>query len=83
MNENFPFPQNKNRNRKGMIVLDTEKDRGTNLGSAFEGRDKVYMDVDRMINEGMSGGSVHSRSDTTNIEEARDLYKEQPPHEID
>ena len=28
-----------------------------------------------MINEGLSGGSVHARNDTTNIEEARDLMK--------
>ena len=25
----------------------------------YEGRDKVYVDVDRMINEGMAGGTVH------------------------
>lgn len=47
----------------------------------FEGRDKAFMDVDRMINEGMSGGSVHARYDTTNIEEARNLEEEEPPYE--
>jgi hypothetical protein len=36
-----------------------------------------------MINEGLSGGSVHGRHDTTNIEEARELLKEQPPYECD
>ncbi|MFD2443063.1 hypothetical protein ACFSO7_03610 [Bacillus sp. CGMCC 1.16607] len=46
----------------------------------YEGKDKVYLDVDRMINEGMSGGSVHMRADSTNIEEARDLYEEEPPY---
>lgn len=51
--------------------------------SLYEGRDKAYMDIDRMINEGMSGGSVHSRRDTTNIEEARDLVEEQPPYECE
>jgi hypothetical protein len=66
-----------------MIVLNKGKDKLTELGSAYEGRDKVFMDVDRMINEGMSGGSVHSRHDTTNIEEARDLKQEQPPYECD
>lgn len=63
--------------------MDNRKDKVTDLGSAYEGRDKAYMDVDRMINEGMSGGSVHSREDTTNIEEARELHKEQPPYESD
>jgi len=46
-----------------------------------EGRDNVYLDVDRMINEGMSGGSVHMREGYTNIEEARDLHEEDPPFE--
>jgi hypothetical protein len=36
-----------------------------------------------MINEGLSGGSVHMREDTTNIEEARDLVKEERPHQIE
>lgn len=55
----------------------------TNQGSAYEGRDVAYMDIDRMINEGMSGGSVHARHDTANIEEARDLFEESPPHEVE
>lgn len=48
----------------------------------FEGKDKVYLDIDRIINEGLSGGSVHSRHDTTNIEEARNLSEEEPPSQI-
>lgn len=44
-----------------------------------EGKDKVALDVDRFINEGLSGGSVHSREGNTNIEEARDLEPEEPP----
>ncbi len=46
-----------------------------------EGRDEYYMDVDRYINEGMAGGSVFERDRFTNIEEARDLEKEEPPIE--
>lgn len=83
MYENSPFPQTRNSLRKGMMVLDKGKDKVTDLGSAYEGRDKVFMDVDRMINEGMSGGSVHSRHDTTNIEEAHEFLEEQPPYECD
>lgn len=52
-------------------------------GSQYEGRDKVYLDIDRMINEGMSGGSVHMRGEQTNIEEARDLKEEEPPFKVD
>lgn len=45
----------------------------------YEGKDKVYLDIDRMINEGLSGGSVHGREDFANIEEAREFSEEQPP----
>ncbi|WP_226670094.1 hypothetical protein [Metabacillus litoralis] len=49
----------------------------------YEGKDKAYLDIDRMINEGLSGGSVHMRDESTNIEEARNLTKEDPPHKVD
>lgn len=49
----------------------------------YEGKDQVYLDVDRMVNEGMSGGSVHMREDSTNIEEAVDFFPEDPPKEIE
>jgi hypothetical protein len=45
----------------------------------YEGKDKVFLDEDRIINEGLSGGSVHMREGATNIEQARDLEEEQPP----
>jgi hypothetical protein len=50
--------------------------------SYYEGRDKAFMDVDRMINEGMGGGDVQMRQIRTNIEEARELTEEEPPNEI-
>jgi hypothetical protein len=56
--------------------------KATDKGVDYEGRDELYLDIDRMINEGMSGGSVHYRENITNIEEARDLEAEAPPHEI-
>ncbi|MEH7253527.1 hypothetical protein V7111_15480 [Neobacillus niacini] len=59
--------------------MENRKDVQVKKDLLFEGRDKVYLDIDRMINEGMSGGSVHSRQDSTNIEEARDLTEEEPP----
>lgn len=46
-----------------------------------EGRDKAYVDVDRMINEGMAGGTVHRYENQANIEESCDLYPEDPPNE--
>ncbi|WP_041088243.1 hypothetical protein [Jeotgalibacillus soli] len=47
--------------------------------TCHEGRDKACFDVDRFINEGMSGGSVHRRHHKANIEEAMDLEQEAPP----
>ncbi|RST75151.1 hypothetical protein D4T97_007785 [Siminovitchia acidinfaciens] len=44
-----------------------------------EGRDRYFMDVDRMENEGMSGGSVFMRDDSTNIEQSTDFFPEDPP----
>jgi hypothetical protein len=45
-----------------------------------EGRAEAYLDVDRMINEGLSGGSVHMRGETANIEPSIELPKEEPPN---
>lgn len=64
-----------------MIKMDQKKENRVTQGTDYEGKDKVFLDIDRMINEGMSGGTVHARHDTTNIEEARDLHEEQPPYE--
>jgi hypothetical protein len=47
----------------------------------YEGREKAYVDVDRMINEGMAGGTVHRYENNANIEESRDLSAEDPPKE--
>lgn len=49
----------------------------------FEGKDQVYLDIDRMINEGMSGGSVHMREGaiTANIEEVTPFMEETPPNQ--
>lgn len=48
-----------------------------------EGRDKYAMDVDRMINEGMAGGTVDLRYNNPQIDEAVDLEEEEPPHHVD
>ena len=48
-------------------------------GSDYEGRDKKFVDVDRMINEGLGGGTVHGHQSGL-IEESRgDLDQEDPP----
>lgn len=50
--------------------------------SQYEGRDEYFVDVDRMVNEGLSGGSVHMRADSTNIEEATDFFREDEPKQV-
>ena len=79
---NYPIFRKISRKWEGIDGMDKNKEKLINKGSTFEGRDQVYLDIDRMINEGMSGGSVHPRQETTNIEQARDLVKEEPPYEI-
>ena len=45
-----------------------------------ENKDSVYLDIDRIINEGMAGGNVYSAGDFQNIEEAHDFDDETPPN---
>ncbi len=47
--------------------------------SKYEGRDKYFMDLDRMTNEGLAGGTVNNRYDHPQIEEAQDFIEEEPP----
>lgn len=56
-----------------------KKEMSENKDMLYEGRDEAYLDIDRMINEGLSGGSVHRSEDRANIEEARELPSEEPP----
>lgn len=51
--------------------------------SKYEGRDQYFIDVDRMINEGMAGGTIINREDNQQIGEARSFEKEEPPLELE
>ncbi|NYE05603.1 hypothetical protein F4694_002356 [Bacillus niacini] len=65
-----------------MVIVEEGKKVQTKTDLQYEGKDQVYLDIDRIINEGLSGGSVHARPDTTNIEEARNLTEEEPPSNV-
>lgn len=39
-------------------VLVANKDNDKNKDSLYEGRDSKFMDIDRMVNEGLGGGNV-------------------------
>jgi hypothetical protein len=54
----------------------------TDKRSQYEGRDEAYMDIDRMVNEGMAGGTVSNRYDRIQIEQSLDLFEEAPPVEL-
>jgi hypothetical protein len=45
--------------------------------SLYEGRDNYFVDEDRMINEGLAGGTVITREENKQIEEARELPLEE------
>jgi hypothetical protein len=75
----FSLLYSKNRYKKEEIIMNKKNSNDFKEDTMYEGKDKSFLDVDRMINEGMSGGSVHMREETTNIEEARDLVEEEPP----
>ena len=70
-------------NGKDWRTLDKKNERQRNQDLSYEGKDQVYLDIDRIINEGLSGGSIHRRNDTTNIEEARELTVEEPPNSVE
>jgi hypothetical protein len=76
-----PFSQNIIRFGKGMVIVQEKNKELIKEDTKYEGRDKAYLDIDRMINEGLSGGSVHIRQDGTNIEESHVLENEEPPYE--
>ncbi|OLO36417.1 hypothetical protein BTR23_15210 [Alkalihalophilus pseudofirmus] len=59
---------------------DQNKDKFEN---ANEDRANFFMDVDRMINEGLGGGTVSMNYNSGEIEEARDLVEEEPPHQTE
>ncbi|WNF37541.1 hypothetical protein RJD24_03505 [Bacillaceae bacterium IKA-2] len=50
-----------------------------NKDSKYEGRDKLYLDLDRMTNEGLAGGRVTENYEHPQIEAAQDLKEEEPP----
>ncbi|UOE95465.1 hypothetical protein [Alkalihalobacillus sp. LMS39] len=48
-----------------------------------EGRDRKFVDIERMIDDGLGGGTVNMEEDSGLIEEARPLEDEEPPHHVD
>jgi hypothetical protein len=73
-------PLSKTKERRLIGMKKDNKDDQFLPDTNYEGKQKAFLDVDRFINEGMSGGSVHMRENTTNIEEAIEITDyEEPP----
>jgi hypothetical protein len=73
-------PLSKTKERRLMSMKKDNKNDKFLPDTNYEGKEKAFLDVDRFINEGMSGGSVHMRKNTTNIEEAIEITDyEEPP----
>lgn len=47
----------------------------------YENKHSAYLDIDRIINEGMAGGNVYTAGNSQNIEESLDFTAEDPPNE--
>lgn len=58
-----------------MTIVSDEKKR------APEGKDKYELDVDRMINEGMGGGSIRSVYGREQIGETHEIPEQEEPAE--
>jgi hypothetical protein len=48
-----------------------------------EGRQKVFMDLDRIRNEGLAGGTVAGELDKAQMEEAIEFHQEEPPVQVE
>lgn len=59
--------------KKDQFLPDTE----------YEGREESFLDIDRMVNEGLAGGTVFRRKDYANIDQTVDLFPEDPPDRRD
>lgn len=45
----------------------------------YEGRKKLYLDIDRMINEGMGGGTIAHEYDLKQISYSTEVGEEEEP----
>ncbi|OOE10023.1 hypothetical protein UN64_16575 [Fictibacillus arsenicus] len=54
----------------------------SNKDKAYEGKDELYLDIDRMINEGMAGGTVADTEDLRQIGYDTDITSQEEPPTI-
>jgi hypothetical protein len=54
----------------------------TNKEKSNEGKDELYLDIDRMINEGMAGGTIANPEDLRQIGYDTDITSQEEPPTI-
>ncbi|WP_425590746.1 hypothetical protein [Fictibacillus phosphorivorans] len=54
----------------------------SNKDKVNEGKDELYLDIDRMINEGMAGGTVADTEDLRQIGYDTDITSQEEPPTI-
>ncbi|GGE44302.1 hypothetical protein GCM10011391_23870 [Pullulanibacillus camelliae] len=48
----------------------------------YEGRAEYYLDIDRMMSEGMAGGTVNTKYDHPSVDHYHEIVqREEPPRE--
>ncbi|MFC7373577.1 hypothetical protein ACFQPF_18190 [Fictibacillus iocasae] len=50
-----------------------------NKDKPYEGKESLYLDIDRMINEGMAGGSIADETDLNQIGPTTNITDEEEP----
>jgi hypothetical protein len=61
------------------LLLKERMKKMSNKDKAYEGKDELYLDIDRMINEGMAGGTVADKEDLRQIGYDTDITSQEEP----
>lgn len=64
------------------IVKEGDRMAKVKKGPQHEGREELFVDVDRMMNEGLAGGTVNHKYEHPSVDYSHPLEKEEPPRKI-
>jgi hypothetical protein len=62
------------------MSMDKEVKKALKKDGSHNGRDQYFVDIDRMVSEGLAGGTVDMEDGQIQIGEVQDLEKEAPPN---
>lgn len=49
----------------------------------YEGKKELYLDIDRMMNEGLAGGTVNHKYDHPSVDYYHPFEEEEPPKKVE